>query len=84
MAANKIPRDTLLYFVIIFLIGAVAGFWLKSALKSKITNSPDDRRVVAEKQDFNFKAIQDKLEKEAAEMQNAPGPGEAQIAVPQE
>jgi len=77
---NKLSNSSLLYLVIIFLIGAVAGFWFKSALKGKFTNSPDDRRVTAEKQTFDFKAIQEKLEKEVEEMQNsAQGP-----EVPQE
>ncbi len=66
MQKFSLEKDGFLYLAVIFVIGAVAGFWLKSALKPHITNAPDDRKVVAITQSFDFKAAQAKLEAEMA------------------
>ena len=79
-STSELPKETIFYLVIIFFIGALAGFWLKSALKSKITNSPDDRKVVAVQQTFDFEKAKQEMEKEILEAQQAP----TGTAVPQE
>jgi len=53
----------------IFIIGAVVGFLVKSALKSKITSSPDDRRITAVQQIYDFKAAKERMDKEMQQMQ---------------
>lgn len=62
-----------LALVAIFIVGIIAGFLVKSSLKSKITSSPDDRRITAVEQAFDFKAAQDRLEKENQELQQQNG-----------
>jgi len=64
-----------LALVAIFIIGAVAGFLLKSALKSKITNSPDDRKVTTVQQAYDFKAAKDRIDKEMQQLQEQQGQG---------
>lgn len=59
------------YLIAIFVIGAFAGYWIKASLKDKITSGPDDRKVVAVKQSYDFDAAKQKLEKQMQEMQNA-------------
>jgi hypothetical protein len=50
--------------VAIFLVGAIAGFLVKAAIKAKVTSSPDDRKITAVKQTFDFKAAQDNVDKQ--------------------
>jgi len=54
----------------IFIVGAVAGFLLKSSLKSKVSSSPDDRKITTVKQVYDFKAATERLDKEMQELQN--------------
>jgi len=66
---NKIAKNPLITLAIVFIVGAVAGFFIKSALKTYITSSPDDRKITVAKQTFDFKAAQAKLDKEMEELQ---------------
>ena len=65
-----------LALVTILIVSAIVGFLVKSSLKSKITSSPDDRKITAVAQTFNFKAAQDRLEKQSQELQQQGGAGE--------
>jgi len=65
-----------LALVAILIVGAIVGFLVKSSLKSKITSSPDDRRITAVTQTFDFKAAQDRLEKQSQELQQQGDNGE--------
>ena len=62
-----------LALVAILIVGIIAGFLVKTSLKSKITSSPDDRRITAVKQMFDFKGAQDRLEKESQDSQQQNG-----------
>lgn len=53
-----------LALVAILIVGAIAGFLVKSTLKSKVTSSPDDRKIKAITQSFDFKGAQDRIEQE--------------------
>lgn len=60
-----------LALVAIFVVGVIAGFLVKSALKSKVTSSPDDRKITAVHQSFDFKGAQDRIEQQQnQELQN--------------
>jgi|GEM_PF-1617012 len=77
-----------LALIAILLVGAIAGFLVKAALKAKVTSSPDDRRITAVKQMFDFKAAQDNADKqeqalqEEQQVQGAPSGAPGEEAVP--
>lgn len=58
-----------LALIAILVVGIIAGFLVKSAIKSKVTSSPDDRKISAFHQTFDFKAAQERLDKESQAMQ---------------
>jgi len=58
-----------LALIAILLVGAIAGFLVKAAIKAKVTSSPDDRKITAVKQTFDFKAAQDNVDKQEQAMQ---------------
>jgi len=57
------------YLAIIFLIGCVFGYGIKSYFKSKVTNGPDDRKIVVYKSSFDFEAAKKRLEEEMKKAQ---------------
>ncbi len=65
-----------LSLVALVVIGVIIGFSLKKALKPKVTSSPEDRKIVAIKQDFDFKEIQKKLDEEMEKAQAEQAPTE--------
>ncbi len=73
-----------LSLVALVVVGVVLGFSLKKALKPKITSSPEDRKIVAVKQEFDFNEIQKKLdeEMEKAQAEQAPTEGQPIEAMP--
>lgn len=63
----------------ILIVGAIAGFLVKSALKAKVTSSPDDRKITAIHQTYDFKAAQDRAEQQAEQAsQDQIQPGDVQ------
>jgi len=85
--SNKWQLDTVYFLVVIFVIGLIAGRWVKIAMKDKITSGPDDRKVVAIEQSYDFDAakqrIEEEMQKQASEMQQL-DPGAAPEALPGE
>jgi len=71
---NKENRPYLA-LIAIFLVGAIAGFLVKAAIKAKVTSSPDDRKITAVKQVFDFKAAQDNVDKQEQALQEQPDQG---------
>ena len=67
---NKNDRGPLFTLAVIFIVGAIAGFFIKSAIKSRVTSSPDDRKITVVKQTYDFKATQEKLDKEMEQLQS--------------
>ncbi len=65
-----------LSLIALIVVGVVLGFALKKTLKPKITSSPEDRKIFAVKQDFDFDAIQKKLDDEMAEAEANQAPVE--------
>lgn len=70
---NKKAQNPLLVLAIVFAVGIVAGYLIKSSVKARVTSSPDDRKITAIKQTFDFKAAQEKVDKEIEEQQNQQG-----------
>lgn len=66
---TKNGKNPLLTLAVVFIVGAIAGFFIKSAVKSYVTSSPDDRKVTVVKQTYDFKAAQEKLDKEMEQLQ---------------
>lgn len=67
---NKKVQGPLMTLVIVLVVGIVAGYFVKSAVKSRFTSSPDDRKITAMKQNFDFKAAQQRVDKEMEELQS--------------
>lgn len=73
-----------LSLVALVVVGVVLGFSLKTALKPKITSSPEDRKIIAIKQDFDFEEMQKKLdaEMEKAQAEQVPAPADGTVPIP--
>ncbi|MFH1182674.1 MAG: hypothetical protein V1690_00225 [Candidatus Moraniibacteriota bacterium] len=67
---NKTGKNPLLTLAVVFIVGVIAGFFIKSAVKTHVTSSPDDRKVTVIKQTYDFKAAQEKLDKEMEQLQS--------------
>jgi len=70
MAEDKTTNRSTLALVVIFIVGALIGFGIKASIKSKITSSPDDRKITSVKQNFDFKAAQQRIDKEMQDLQS--------------
>jgi hypothetical protein len=66
---KKTIQELSFHLAIILIIGIVAGYWLKTTMKPYVSASPEDRKVNAVRQTYDFETAKKKLEEETRQNQ---------------
>lgn len=52
------------YLIIVFIIGCVFGYGIKSVAKNKVASGPDDKKIVVTKYNYDLAGAQKKVDDE--------------------